>query len=428
MAAPLIGGPPGPVNNGPVNNGFVNNGFVNNGPVNNGPAMMPAGFAAAVQTLANLHREYTIVCVVCGGICKSSQADENLIPDWMKPMLVRAKSEYLEWQKQGAPLMKEKREDAELLETIEVTRLNGMHRRMETASGPLFVNTSHELMCIPIHPACLDVAEHFCKHRSNYGSNSRITFVGAPSSIAELYEIWCQRAIATWPNGLMRKPILEPSMYLGAPIADRASEYYGMIDRDHSLKRYLASPATIPGLTDMVVNRYLQTMDGKTPSPTGPSAILWGRIQNMPQELFDRISDAMVPFSGEGQKPIPLTPTRVLPNIWWKTMLLSGRLIPWLWDLDEKDVDQFRADNFYTNEPEHFAKDKEDGFYLFDEDTWDWELLCRQLAQPNVLQRGGLLVGMHDELWNRHRIWKLLDAARLGHMFPPRRSVPATLG
>lgn len=371
---------------------------------------------------AQARDEPAIVCVICGGICKSSRGDRYLVPGWMQPMLVRAKPEYLEWQKQGAPLTKEKREDAELLDMIQVTEFISAKKGMKTAFGTLFVNTSHKRMCVPIHPTCLDVAQHFCKHRVRYGVDFPITSGGAPSSIAELYEIWCQRAIATRPRGPVKQPILEPTMYLGAPMFDLAHEHWHMAVHDPSLKRYLASPATIPNLTDIVVNQYLQTMDGKMVSATGPRAILWRRMQNMPQELFDRILDAMVPLGGEGGKPLPLTPTRVIPAIWWKSMLLSGNLIPWLWDLDEERVAQFRADSFYSDHSEHLVKDREDGLYVFDEDMWDWELLCRQLVQPNVLEIGGLLVGQSDRLWNRHRIWKLLDAARLGHVvFPPKQ-------
>lgn len=53
-----------------------------------------------------------------------------------------------------------------------------------------------------------------------------------------------------------------------------------------------------------------------------------------------------------------------------------------------------------------------------DETGWDWEMLVRQLSQSSVFEADGI---MHDDritlgLWNRHRIWTLLDKARLGHL------------
>ncbi|KAK6072240.1 hypothetical protein SCUP234_09274 [Seiridium cupressi] len=52
---------------------------------------------------------------------------------------------------------------------------------------------------------------------------------------------------------------------------------------------------------------------------------------------------------------------------------------------------------------------------------WDWELLARQLAQEDVLVPGKGILGdapppVRRKLWNRKRIWDLLDSARLGHI------------
>ncbi|KAF3057131.1 hypothetical protein GL218_06205 [Daldinia childiae] len=92
--------------------------------------------------------------------------------------------------------------------------------------------------------------------------------------------------------------------------------------------------------------------------------------------------------------------TRILPSKWWMEELLSGRLIPWLFDIDERylfKVDKkFRAET--PGEPFNIIRDL------------DWELLCRQLGQNDLFEPGGILHG-EKELENRWRIWRLLDRA-----------------
>lgn len=58
----------------------------------------------------------------------------------------------------------------------------------------------------------------------------------------------------------------------------------------------------------------------------------------------------------------------------------------------------------------------EQGIDLNDEKGWDWELLVRELSQTTIFEEGGLLHHASPELWNRHRIWTLLNKARLAHL------------
>lgn len=363
-----------------------------------------------------------VVCVVCGGICKSvnlnpSAAIDQSIPSWMQAALLRPKVEYLEWQNQKQPTKSWIRKGAELIELIDVTFFLGGSRGMKVSSKPMHINTLDPMMKIPVHRACFEMAQHFCKVQSRYSIDFRNPDGGAPSNISHLYEIWCKRAIASGPRGRMTKPILEANMYLGAPLISPVSKYLEAIEKHPSLSCFLACPLGIPKLTDIVVNSRIQTMDCKRVNPRAYLAQLWRRCQDLPQELLDIVLSFVDPFDENGGPP--LQPTRVLPPAWWKEQLLSGKLIPWLWDLSTDDVVTHRVNTYYKDNRSDWLKDQSESRYVFDENMWDWELLCRQLAQANVVEEGGLLEGAPKELWNRHRIWKLLDAARLGHVAFP---------
>ncbi|KAH8164258.1 hypothetical protein CIB48_g4009 [Xylaria polymorpha] len=360
-------------------------------------------------------RNDPVVCVVCGGICKITPSAINLrydkTPEWMQPILVQGTSQYLEWQMERPSTRRSYYKDAgELIKQIEVTTFLGGSQGMKLGSQTLPINTTDPLIRIPIHKACFEMADIFCNDQARYNIGFRSASGGAPSSIPELYEIWCKRAIASHPAGIMKTPILEANTYYGAPFYSAMADYY----RSPPVDRFLAYPLVIQGVTDLVVNVHLQTMDGKQEHAGKELAGLLDRIQNMPQEIADYIIDSLEPFE---KNPSPqLQPTRVLPPSWWKKRLFSGKLIPWLWDLQEEDVVRYRTETFYHHNPVAAAKDKEAGSYIFDETMWDWELLCRQLAQPSVMERGGVIQWGSAELWNRRRIWKLLDVARLGHV------------
>ncbi|KAL9079165.1 MAG: hypothetical protein Q9157_001916 [Trypethelium eluteriae] len=107
----------------------------------------------------------------------------------------------------------------------------------------------------------------------------------------------------------------------------------------------------------------------------------------------------------------PLTETStkyVLPPPVWRAGLLSGKLIPYLWDLDPVVI----------REKDAAPDGSEDS-------RWDWELLARQLAQPNAFDKGQPLTDVPMGLANRRRIWQLLDDMYLGDVQP---SMPNVFG
>ncbi|KAI8624087.1 hypothetical protein F5Y19DRAFT_468052 [Xylariaceae sp. FL1651] len=388
-------------------------------PVPPGPS--PPGVIAALANptpVAVQRVNKTVVCVICGGICKTtirSAVGRSAPSDWMRPSLVQAEPKYLEWRKQSSTARAFNREDDEFIKEIQVTSFIGGSDGMTKGPKTLVIDTSNDLMKIPVHSICFDLAKRFCKDQARYDIDFRCADGGAPSSIAHLYEIWCKRAIATCSQGVMTKPIMEPHGYFGAPHPDDLEEYSRMMHRDPRLARFEACPVRISRLTDIVVNYNLQSMDGKDKLVRHDLVELWSRVQDLPQEVFDRIIDALEPFE-ENMGPHTLVPSRICTPTWWKDKLFSRQLIPWLWDLKKEDVLSYRVRNACELHPLDAKEHQENGTYIFDENMWDWELLCRQLAQPNVTEKGGILYQKTDALWNRRRIWKLLDAARLGHV------------
>ncbi|KAI1496001.1 hypothetical protein F5X99DRAFT_414534 [Biscogniauxia marginata] len=390
--------------------------MVQNGQLPNGINFVPAPnqIAGMLQWAngapVNDRSDDPVVCVVCGGICLCTMAEAppGWVPkrrNWMYPMLIMAKPEYHEWCKLPSSAKAYNRQDDHLFRELAVDVFRGGADGFEVPElGQISIDTSHSEIAIPIHPACLALAKSFCRYQSRFDIDFRSPKGGEPSSLAHLYEIWCKRAIATCPHGLMTEPIREPHDYFGAPCPYDLFPFYNNLSLDPTIRMYEVDPIDVPCITHLVILNNLQSMKGKETKPTPKLAECRERIKQMPQEIHDRIIEAIEPFEdGLGKKC--LEPTRILPSTWWKEKLMSGQLIPWLGDFNNTEVIRFRQrQNMSPSE-------------VFDEDNWDWELLCRQLAQPDVLEEGGVLHDVSLHLWNRHRIWKLLDSARLGHFW-----------
>lgn len=73
----------------------------------------------------------------------------------------------------------------------------------------------------------------------------------------------------------------------------------------------------------------------------------------------------------------------------WCDILLEGKALPWLWDLDSRAVDKKRR-----------------------EGNWNWELLVRQLSKLTIYEPTGTTLNLPLGLRNRRRIWRNLEEAR----------------
>ncbi|RYO85990.1 hypothetical protein DL764_009075 [Monosporascus ibericus] len=136
------------------------------------------------------------------------------------------------------------------------------------------------------------------------------------------------------------------------------------------------------------------------------------RFTTLPRELQDHVVSFL-----ETAEPLPSRCTRLLPHEHWKHMLVSGRHLPFLWDVDIAAVERYcsSADDNAGTRP-------------------DWELLVRSLSQ-RLVRRGaqddavsmGLEENYYDRgdvpngLRNRRRIWQLVEEMYVGDVLPVAR-------
>ncbi|KAI1323753.1 hypothetical protein F5Y16DRAFT_424668 [Xylariaceae sp. FL0255] len=368
------------------------------------------------------HQEVTVVCVICGVICRPTVRTVALgegVPGshWLRPVLLTAKPN--DWNLQNLAEPAARRVDDDLLEAINVIQFNGGALGMESygpiATHGLELSTSSDRINIPLHRACLDIAKRLCKFQARFGNSFRAPDGGTPATLAHLYEIWCKRAIAgnqLW-GGLLRKPIPDPFNYLGVPTPNTLEGYSKFLSTYPDSHIILSNPTVVPGLTSFIT-RKLTTMDGKPACIRSDLVQIERRLRTVPQEIYDMILNYLEPFDdGLG---VSLTCSRLFTPRWWKDELFKGHLIPWLWDLQPAELKALRISEYYFHDRTFLQQDQDNGTLIFDESMWDWELLCRQLAQPDVFEKGGILYGSHPALRNRWRIWQLLSKARLGHV------------
>ncbi|KAI1204779.1 uncharacterized protein F4807DRAFT_471741 [Annulohypoxylon truncatum] len=356
-----------------------------------------------------------VVCVVCGGICRPTTRTSinvsrpRLTPHWTHPVLIKAKPGFIEWCKQPCTARAYRRNDIQLFDIINVEQYvggaAGFYSRM---NGRMEINTQHDEMYLPIHMPCLELALKFCRYQSRFDINFRqVTHIrdsGEPSSIAHLYEIWMKRAWMTElpRGGRLTRPIMEPHKYLGAIVCEDLMEYSGArhnLEFSSTIQLQETDPSVDPLSTARAVMRAAVTIDlSDMYSERLLEFIeLRARLATSPVEVRWLVEEAMEPFDNLGL--FEMNCTRVYEPEWWMNKLINGDLIPWLHDLTLGNI------QVVLDEPE--------GAHL-KVDHVDWELLCRQLARPNPFDlKTGIL--RCPRLQNRHRIWRLLTGARLGH-------------
>lgn len=165
----------------------------------------------------------------------------------------------------------------------------------------------------------------------------------------------------------------------------------------------------MPDLTSRIVSN-AETL---VPKSAEPSVRAFHELfLSLPQELRDRV--IMFMGSSEG---LSTQCTGLLPQETWLNILLGGRYLPFLWDLDVPAIEKFCE-----------AKASE-GVEI------NWELLVRKLSMGvwinwkhhEILEAQLELfcypnLDVPDGLRNRRRIWQLVEEMYVGDVLPVARS------
>ncbi|KAI1464028.1 uncharacterized protein F4812DRAFT_468197 [Daldinia caldariorum] len=363
----------------------------------------------------------TVVCVVCGGVCRPTAQSAASYPlrdhDWLHPWLVKADKGFWEWCKdpRNATSRRQGPDDAPV-GLFQVERFRGGGSGFDlSGGGTASINTSHAEMYLPIHKACYHLTMRFCDYQSRFEIDfrkfsNRSDQCGIPSRLGHFYEIWMKRALMTIPGhqGILNCPIDEPHGYLGILLADNLRMYMNARRRNPAISVQEADPSSRKKRTSLAVIRHLVRLRPAEKGPKDGYQTLKLRLEGrlgLARELKQMIYEQLGPLKNLSRDQLACT--RVLPPSWWKESLFGGDLFPWLFDLDKNILAAL--------EKAVTEKAKRTGMKpLSVDDDFDWELLCRRLGQRGVVQEGGILHG-EEHLENRYRIWTLLDSARLGH-------------
>ncbi|KAI0106921.1 hypothetical protein F4814DRAFT_452133 [Daldinia grandis] len=370
--------------------------------------------------LANPYCNYIVACVVCGGICIPTVP--SALPmgvqerSWMHPWLLKADEGFVEWRADPRNARHPYDQELDPLRLFEVAEFRGGASGFKLrGGGSATINTYDLEMYIPIHRACLGLAKKYCQVRPKSPKSNFRDFSqdgnggGIPSRIGHFYEIWMQQVLISnnYNYGVLGLPICGPARYFSYGFTSNLKVYNSFL---HWCRPALpiehANPSGNRAATTQVVLNHLVRLDNNTSMTTPTSQALQNGIEHiLPLELNNMIIRMIKPFCNLEREHLRCT--RVLPSYWWMDELLSGKLIPWLFDLDRGYLDiveqKFKGER--PNQPFNIENDL------------DWELLCRQLAQKDPFDLGGVLCG-ENRLANRWRIWRLLDFAHLNPNIP----------
>jgi hypothetical protein len=119
-------------------------------------------------------------------------------------------------------------------------------------------------------------------------------------------------------------------------------------------------------------------------------------LELLPSELLERITEHLPPLSTLSLRQASRSLALKIPldDRFWRRHLCSGNLLPCLWDLDETELKQL-----LQSTPS--------------EQPWDWQRLACVLRSDQFQQWGQdpLPKDVPVGLWNRYRIWSILNEA-----------------
>jgi hypothetical protein len=268
-------------------------------------------------------------------------------------------------------------------------------------------------LLIPVHEACLDIAKHVIRVRET--SPALEHSPGKVTSMRRLWEVLESRHLETVEGVRTRKPrrLKAPQNYhmpssLGGVdwshvagddvlnVCIASSEWILWNNKLTSHQPYEASPFNIPDLSSHVLSCLQTYPQDCTSNATPAQRSLAGKLRSLPTELFDHIIDLMDPIEN-----LPVQCTRLIEPVYWQR-LLCGKFLPYLWDLDISVV-----------------------HYCLSDEKWDYELLVRQLAQEGIWEyfKKNDPGKYHHGLWNRRRIWRLMEEMEVGDVKPEVRKL-----
>ena len=122
-------------------------------------------------------------------------------------------------------------------------------------------------------------------------------------------------------------------------------------------------------------------------------------MEGLPREILDMIcsyvlaSDIMA-LHRTSQNLFEKVP---LNNAFWRTRLDDGTLLPYIWDLDTKSIEERHLESNLTSNGTN----------------WDWRGIAKILATGNfpASPQGQELDDVPLGLWNRSRIWNIVQEA-----------------
>jgi hypothetical protein len=124
-------------------------------------------------------------------------------------------------------------------------------------------------------------------------------------------------------------------------------------------------------------------------------------MECLPTELLGRISAHLTPCTAFALHCASRTLATKVPmdNHFWRTTILNGTALPYLWDVDMKELE--------VQLHKHLAASTDPS------SMWDWKSIGQLLARKRYPLKSPdpRIVDLPNGLWNRRRIWSIVEQA-----------------
>ncbi|KAI9157901.1 hypothetical protein HJFPF1_05885 [Paramyrothecium foliicola] len=280
------------------------------------------------------------------------------------------------------------------------------------------LETFDKRVYLPLHTSCLELAERAMKTSPTMYINDLRGFFLAlrwrHGISREPYRgQWFQPNYTLFLKDWYLEHLFGPSCYIRDTNEQLLQRWPGPSKTGGEFNMqyaYAYDPLRIPNLTDTLLSNLEESLCDSCVSKQ--DIFLRHGIETLPTEILDQIVAYLRPSRN-------FDPSRrgALPQTFWKEELLLGAngLLPWLWDLDVSKI----REKAETPCPSG------------DKFEWNWELLVRQLTRGVFLDRSTTqasswmstayqtnLRAFPPGLYNRRRIWQLLEEMFVGDSIP----------